>query len=684
MANRLQHESSPYLLQHADNPVDWYPWGPEALLAAKKQDKPIFLSIGYAACHWCHVMAHESFEDEDTAAIMNEHFVNIKVDREERPDVDSLYMDAVVSMTGHGGWPMSVFLSPEGKPFYGGTYFPPEARYNMPAFREVLLSVADSWKENRERVESTGAQLTQRIAQSPALQPASEQLDPSSLRRATEHLFQAYDWKFGGWGAAPKFPQPIAIELLFRRFERQGEKLALEMGLHALTSMADGGIYDHLAGGFARYSVDDHWLVPHFEKMLYDNAQLILVYLHGWQLSGDEYYLKVARETISYLMREMRDPAGGFYSSLDADSEGEEGKFYIWTISEVRELIKDEQEASLLLSAYGATEAGNFESSNILHRAKSLTELSSETGISEQALAEQLQASRAKLLDARSYRIRPGTDDKVLTAWNGLTLIAFAELANSTRQPEVLQAAQDLAAFLIENLVVEERLKRSWRKGQARYDAYLEDHAALGEALLALYQVDFNPRWYRWALAMGETILDHFTDPQGGFFDTRDDHEQLIARPKSVQDSPTPSGNTLACSLLLKLGAFTGDGRYTDPAESAIRAMQATAAEHPTAFAGWLNALDFALGPHHELAIIGDPDSEAFRKLSETSEGRYLPRLLKAGGESQEGGPTLLANRPMQDGKPTAYLCQGFTCKLPTTSAEVLRRQLEEAFSRPL
>lgn len=682
MANRLQHESSPYLLQHADNPVDWYPWGPEALQAAEQQDKPIFLSIGYAACHWCHVMAHESFEDDAIAAVMNDLFINIKVDREERPDVDSLYMDAVVSMTGQGGWPMSVFLAPDGKPFYGGTYFPPEARHNMPSFQEVLLSVANTWKENRESVESAGLQLLERIAQSPSLHPSTDQLDASAPARAMENLFKGYDWRHGGWGGAPKFPQPMAIEFLFRRFEHEGEKLALEMGSHALNHMADGGIYDHLAGGFARYAVDDHWLVPHFEKMLYDNAQLMLVYLHGWQLSGDDSFLRIVMDTIGFLEREMRDPGGGFYSSLDADSEGEEGKFYIWESSEIQALLDDEQ-AELLSAAYGVTDLGNFEGANILHRSMPLSELAAEMGKSESELDEQLAAGRSTLLEARDQRIRPGTDDKVLTAWNGLTLISLAEIAHATQDDHVLSLAQNLAAFLVDNLIVDGRLKRSWRQGQARYDAYLEDHAALGEGLLALYQVDFDPRWFGFALTMAETVLEHFADPQGGFFDTRNDHEKLIARPKSIQDSPVPSGNSMACSLLLKLGALTAERRFNEPAESALRAFQSTAAQHPTAFAGWLNALDFALGPHMELALVGDPTSEDYRALSLVTTERYLPRLVRAGGISSEDGPALLADRPMQDGAPTAYLCEGYTCKLPTTSAEELGRQIGEAFGRP-
>jgi len=678
MANRLAGEISPYLLQHADNPVDWHPWGTEALALAKAQDKPIFLSIGYAACHWCHVMAHESFEDPETAAVMNKHFVNIKVDREERPDLDSLYMDAVVAMTGQGGWPMSVFLTPEGKPFYGGTYFPPNRRFNLPSFRELLLGLAEKWQEDRSGVRKVGEELSARVGAGPALLPREAELDESLLQPAAEALFRTFDWDHGGWGRAPKFPQPMAVEFLLRRHARGGDRLALDMATKALRSMAMGGIFDHLGGGFARYSVDEHWLVPHFEKMLYDNAQLVRAYLHGWQVTGDRTLLEVAESTLAFMLRELGDPAGGFYSSLDADSEGEEGKYYLWSLEELRNALGDVQDAELFLTAYGVTEAGNFEGRTILNRAADDLALSDRFGLPAEAVAAQLAAGRTLVLAARAGRIRPGLDDKVLTGWNGLALVALAEAARATGSPDYLRAAQLQAEFLLGNLIVHGRLHRSWRAGQARHTAYLEDHASLGLGLLALYQADFNPRWYQAAVAQADEILASFADPQGGFFDTRHDHEALIARPKSVQDSPIASGNTLACMLLLELGALEGVARYIDPAESVLRAIAPTAAQYPTAFAGWLCAIDFALGPQLQLAIAGSLEDPAVHSLAAVANQGYLPNLVMAGGpHAAPGAPRLMVDRPMQNGKPTAYLCQGFACRLPTTSSEELARQLD-------
>ncbi|MEE9217085.1 MAG: thioredoxin domain-containing protein [Anaerolineales bacterium] len=682
MSNKLENSTSPYLLQHADNPVDWYPWGSEALEAAKELDKPIFLSIGYAACHWCHVMAHESFENPETAALMNENFVNIKVDREERPDIDSLYMEAVVAMTGQGGWPMSVFLTPDGRPFYGGTYFPPTRRFNMPAFSEILLSLADKWSNDRESLLEIGNELTDRIAAAPALRPGDNDLDLQHFDRVAESLFRGYDWTHGGWGQAPKFPQPMTIEFLLRRHARAQDKLALDMVTHALSAMAAGGMYDQLGGGFSRYSVDEKWLVPHFEKMLYDNAQLARVYIQSWQVTGDQQLLTVANETIAFMLRDMRDPLGGFYSSYDADSEGEEGKFYVWSADEIKEAIDDPKIAELIMAAYGVTEGGNFEGTNILYRAAEAEALAEQFAIDVEDVEKQISDARENLLQIRQQRIPPGLDNKVLTAWNGLALTALSEAARATGNEEYLAAAQTLASFLLENLRTDGKLLRSWREGEARYTAYLEDHAALGLGLLALYQADFDPRWYREAVRQADEILEAFADAEGGFFDTRHDHEQLIARPKSIQDSPTPSGNTLAVTLLLTLGAFEGASRYIEPAESALRAMAVTAAQHPSAFAGWLNAMDFALGPQLQLAIVGSPSNANFKELSSRIDADYLPNLVIAGGEPGTAGqPMLMEERPMRDGLPTAYLCQGFTCQLPTTDVDDLMQQLEGALS---
>jgi uncharacterized protein YyaL (SSP411 family) len=665
------------LLQHAENPVDWYPWGPEALALAKELDRPIFLSIGYAACHWCHVMAHESFEDPQTAALMNEHFVNIKVDREERPDIDSLYMDAVVAMTGHGGWPMSVFLTPDGQPFYGGTYFPPERRFNLPSLSDVLQALAEKWAEDRQELLAVGGELTARLAATPSLRPGQVELDEAVFDAAAETLFRNYDWTDGGWGAAPKFPQPMAIEFLFRRYARSGDRLALDMAQNALKAMAGGGINDQLAGGFARYSVDAQWLVPHFEKMLYDNAQLALTYLHGWQLIGDDELRWVAEQTLDFMLNELRHTDGGLFSSYDADSEGEEGKYYVWSQDELSGALEHPE---LVIAAYGVTESGNFEGKNILHRAVDEATLMEQFSLTRQELGERLDRARSTLLDLRRQRVPPGLDDKVLTSWNGLALIALAEAARATGEPRFLEAAQKLAAFLLEELIVEDRLLRSWRDGRAQYTAYLEDHAALGLGLLALYQADFDLHWYRAAVEQAEEILANFTDSNGGFFDTRHDHEQLIARPKSIQDSPTPSGNTLACTLLLRLAAFEGESRYAEPAEIAIRALAQTAAQHPTAFSGWLCAMDFAIGPQLQLALSGPPANEGFQSLLEVANQRYYPNLILAGGPpSTEASPMLLLDRPMQDNHPTAYLCEQFACQLPTTEPEVLAKQLSAA-----
>ncbi|MGB2895142.1 MAG: thioredoxin domain-containing protein [Anaerolineales bacterium] len=680
MPNRLADETSPYLLQHAENPVDWFPWGSDAFQAAQKGDKPIFLSIGYAACHWCHVMAHESFEDVNTAAIMNEYFINVKVDREERPDVDAIYMDAVVTMTGQGGWPMSVFLTPAGKPFYGGTYFPPDRRFNMPSFREVLEHIQKEWGSNRERLVSLGENLTARISTKIDLPESVDELNFQILDRAAENLFRSFDWEHGGWGGAPKFPQSSAIENLLRRHNRHQDKLALEMAVLTLERMARGGIYDQAGGGFHRYSVDAPWLTPHFEKMLYDNALLAQAYLHAWQETNNPFFWHVVEGILNFLLREMHHSDGGYFASLDADSEGEEGKFYLWTPVEIRKAIQNPARAEMALDIFGVTEEGNFEGVNILNLPEPLEAVAERLGLPEQELLEQLSEINQELLKARSSRVRPATDDKILTSWNGLTLTALAEAARVSGRAEYLSAAQQLADFLLTNLYVDGKLMRSWREGKAQHSAYLEDHAALGEGLLALYQVDFNNRWFRASVECAKEILAHFSDSAGGFFDTRDDHEKLISRPKSIQDTPIPSGNSLAASLLLKLAALNGDENYAAIAHTALRNVVTTAERIPSSFAAWLNALDFALGPQLQLALIGDPADEKFQRLMQVSDQSFLPRLVRAGGQQhEEGAPTLLSNREPLDGNPTAFLCQGFACKLPTTDPELLKRLISES-----
>ena len=681
MPNRLAGETSPYLLQHADNPVDWFPWSNEALTAAREQDRPIFLSLGYAACHWCHVMAHESFEDPETADLMNQHFINIKVDREERPDLDTLYMDAVVALTGQGGWPMSVFLTPEGRPFYGGTYFPPVRRHNLPSFKEVLTAIVRLWQGDRKRALETGLELARHLAAGVPLASSTDHLDPSAIDRTAQVLFQDYDWVHGGWGGAPKFPQASAIEFLLQTHARSGDRLALDMAVHALERMSLGGIYDHVAGGFHRYSVDAGWTVPHFEKMLYDNALLSRAYLHAWQATASGHFRRVAEETLDFLLRDMRHPAGGFFSSYDADSEGHEGRYYVWTKEEFRQAIEDDRTFEGAVGVFPISDTGNFEGRNILARVSSDRQAAAQLGTTEVDFYETLAEIRRRLAGQRSRRTPPALDDKVLAAWNGLLLASLADASRALRRPDYLDAAQRLAGFLLRELRRDGRWLRSWRNGHARFSAYLDDLSALGDGLLALYQADHDTRWYRAAHTIADEILERFQDPSGGFFDTATDHEQLIARPKTLQDTPIPSGNSLAAGLLLRIAAYEGNETYSSPAHSMLLRMQETASRHPASFSSWLCAMDFALGPVWQLGIVGNPRSNDFMELADTASAAFYPRLVVAGGhESDPDNPALLNDRPARNGKATAYLCQTFNCQLPTTSPSQLSAQLREAF----
>jgi len=686
MPNHLFHENSPYLLQHAENPVDWYPWGPEALEKADREDKPIFLSIGYAACHWCHVMAHESFEDPDTAAVMNDYFVNIKVDREERPDLDGIYMQAVVALTGSGGWPMSVFLTPQGIPFLGGTYFPPVRRSygssSIPGFRELLLAVAQIWKNDRQRLLENGQQLLEHIRSQAhpggeATAPQISTHDPAVLDQAAAALAQGYDWRNGGWGRAPKFPQPMAIEFLLRK-ARRGDTFARDIAVHALKAMAKGGMYDVVGGGFSRYSTDDRWCVPHFEKMLYDNAQLARAYLHAWLVTGDVQFRRVCEATLDFVTIEMSHPTGGFYSSLDADSEGEEGKFYLWTRAEIQATLNDAEAVAFLDAVYGLSETGNFEGKNILQRAMDDGQLAEKFKIPVENIPARLAELHQRLSIARSERIRPATDDKILVAWNGLMLTAFAEAGRYFGRNDYLERARANARFILDNLVHEGRLLRSWRAGQARHNAYLEDYAALALALLALYQSDPEPRWFQTAHSLLDEMITHFADPAGGFFDTSDDHEALIARPKDIQDNATPCGNSLAALALLQLAAYTGEARYHDLALQAIQPAQSLAAQYPTAFSNWLCAIDFASGPVKEVAIIGQPSERA--ELAAQLWAAYHPNLVAAlcAPDPATGHPLLVQGRPTLNGLPTAYVCQNFVCQRPVHTAQELAILLED------
>ena len=668
MSNRLAKETSPYLLQHADNPVDWYPWSEEALQKANAEDKPIFLSIGYSACHWCHVMAHESFEDERVAAILNEHFVSIKVDREERPDLDRIYMSAVQAMTGRGGWPMSVFITPEGQPFYGGTYFPPERRYGMPSFTDVLLSVADAWQNRRQELVESGQRLVEAIERQSVVRGdvKREDVKRETVETAFANLWQRFDRTHGGWGDAPKFPQPMALEFLLCYHHATGDALALQMVTQTLEAMARGGMYDQLGGGFHRYSVDDHWLAPHFEKMLYDNAQLSRIYLHAWQVTGEPFYRTIAEEILDYVVREMTSPEGGFYSTQDADSEGEEGKFFVWTPAEIRDLLGAEADA--FMAAYGVTERGNFEGQNILEY---VGHVSQRTELAE---------ARRKLFTAREQRVHPGRDEKVLTSWNGLMLAALAEAARALNRDDYRQVAERNAGFLLSELRREDgRLYRTWKGGEAKINGYLEDYAHLVVGLLELYQTTFEPRWYLAARELAEVMIAHFSAPDGGFFDTSDDHEELITRPRELQDNAVPSGNAMAALGLLRLAGLAVEPRYAELARRSLVQVQPLLAQYPLGFGQWLIALDYALAHPREIAIVGDPEAADTRALLDVCATGYRPHQILALGapDSETSAVPLLQGRSQIEGRATVYVCVDFACRFPVTDPAALRTLLK-------
>jgi uncharacterized protein len=651
MSNRLAQETSPYLLQHKDNPVDWYAWGEEALDRSRAEDRPILLSIGYSACHWCHVMERESFEDEETARLMNERFVCIKLDREERPDLDAIYMEACQAMTGSGGWPLNVFLTPEHVPFYAGTYFPPQPRMGMPSWRQVVEAVAQAWQEKKDDIRAGGAGIAERLRGGALLAPSTEPMKSSDLDAAVEKLRIQYDAAHGGFGGAPKFPPASTLEFLLRRNERQ-------MTAHTLRAMGSGGMYDQIGGGFARYSVDPLWLVPHFEKMLYDNALLARVYLHGWQALGDELFRQVAEETLDWALREMRAPEGGFFSALDADSEGVEGKFYVWSVGEMRAALEGEPDAEEAIAWFGATDRGNFEGQNIPVRGP--------------GRPEQLEQWRRRLYEVRAKRVWPGLDDKRLTAWNALMISALAEAGAALERPEYIQAATDCAEFVLGSMRDGEgRLLRTYKDGEAKLNAYLEDHAFLLEALLTLYEASFDPRWYSEARGLADTIVERFADDEnGGFFETSVDHEQLLARRKDLEDHPIPSGNASAAYGLLRLSALTGEAEYEERAVGVLRLLHELAAKHPNAFGHLLRALDCHLAPVQEVALVGD-DTTA---LARVVRGRFRPHLVLAGGAAD--GVPLLQDRTPVNGRPAAYVCEHFACKAPVTEPEELERLL--------
>ena len=652
MANRLAAESSPYLLQHKDNPVDWYPWGEEAINRARAEDRPLLVSIGYSACHWCHVMAHESFEDPDIAAIMNERFVCVKVDREERPDVDAICMEACQAMTGHGGWPLNAFLTPEGVPFYAGTYFPPESRHGLPSWRMVLDGVAEAWANRREEILEQSGRLVQALGASTRIEPSSEPIRGELIDQALASLRASYDRTNGGFGGAPKFPPASVIELLLARGER-------EMSLGTLWGMARGGIYDQIGGGFARYSVDATWTVPHFEKMLYDNALLARAYLHGFQVSGEARFRRVCCETIDWALREMQGPEGGFCSALDADSEGVEGKFYLWTDAEIRDALGSDSLADTALDYFRPRP---FERGLVLE------------GRGPEPAPDVLAEIQRRLLSVRSSRVRPGLDDKRLTSWNALMVSALAEAGAALERPEYVEAAVRCASFVLSDLRdADGHLLRTWKDGRGRLPAYLEDHAYLLEAFVGLYEATGDPRWFGEAVVLAEAMIARFEDPQrGGFFTTASDQAALAARRKDLEDTPIPSGNSAAAFGLLRLGLLAGDASYERHALGVLRLLFPIAARHPQAFGHLLQAADFYLAPVKEVAIVGPPADAG--ELLRVVRGAYRPHLVLAAGAA-DGVPLLQGREPV-DGHAAAYVCEHFVCQAPVTTPQELAAAL--------
>ena len=664
MANRLANETSPYLLQHAENPVDWYPWGDEARERALELDRPILLSIGYSSCHWCHVMERESFENTETARFMNDHFVCIKVDREERPDVDAIYMEAVQGMTGQGGWPLTVFCDPDGVPFYGGTYFPPDQRHGLPSFAMVMEAIVQSWGAQREQIRESATRIRAQLEAVSRVDPG-EQAGPDTVPAAIGALLQNLDPRHGGFGTAPKFPPASALELLLARGETEPVELTLD-------AMAAGGINDQLAGGFARYSVDERWLVPHFEKMLYDNALLARAYLHGYQALGHERWREVCERTLDWMLAEMRGPEGGFHSALDADSEGVEGKYYVWTAAEATAILEAaglDELADAALAHWGVSERGNFEGSNVLHLPR---------GLAAEPPAG-IERAREALLAARAERVRPGLDDKRILSWNALAIAALADAGAVLGREDYLDAARRCADFLDREMRdADGRLLRTYNAGEAKLNAYLEDHAYLVEAGLALYEATFETRWFELAAGTADAMIERFGDPErGGFFTTSSDHERLIARRKDVDDHPIPSGNSSAALGLLRLGALTGERRYVERAESVISLFARVAGRHPQAVAHLLRAIDFDQAPVRELALVSPAGGDGVAGLAAVARSRLRPHLVLAGGPEGSERPELMRGRGALDGRAAAYLCENFACRAPVSDPGALAAALD-------
>ena len=678
--NRLKEETSPYLLQHADNPVHWYPWCDDAFAQAFAEDKPMLLSVGYSSCHWCHVMAHESFEHAETAALMNEHFINIKVDREERPDIDTIYMTAVQILTKSGGWPMTVFLLPDGRPFHGGTYFPLEPRFGMPSFRQVLSGIAQIYNNRRDEVERVANQLTQLLRGESLFQheTKNQSLTFEVLKEAQQEISAEYDQIYGGFSHAPKFPQPMIIEFLSRQYVSTDDKSLLNQITHTLIKMAQGGIYDQIGGGFARYSVDEKWLVPHFEKMLYDNAQLSRVYLNIWQLSHDHFFRRIAAEIYEYVLREMTATFGGFYSATDADSEGIEGKYFVWEKKEIEKVLGEDTE--LFGSYWGITDAGNFEGKNILYLPMSDEEFIEQHDLLVDEWKSKVKRAKRLLYQQRSSRIPPFLDDKVLTSWNGLMLASIAEAARVLDSCDLRDAANKAGDFLIKELKQDKNvLLRTFRKGESKIRAFLEDYACLIDGLIELYQLTFDEHWFLEARRLADYALANFKSEDGVFYDTSDHHESLVARSRNLQDGAFPSANAHFAKQLLRFSAYTGEAEYENTAVSILNRTVSTLKQFPAAIAGSLNALHVLLDGTTEVAIIGDPSWDETKQLLSVLEEEYRPNMVRAlttEASSSKSAIPLLKGRRMIDGKATAFVCRKFKCRLPVTHPDDLRKEL--------
>ena len=687
MPNRLTQETSPYLLQHKDNPVDWYPWGEEALSKSKELDRPIFLSIGYSACHWCHVMERESFENGEIAALMNDLFVNIKVDREERPDIDSIYMSAVQSMTGHGGWPMSVFLSPDGKPFYGGTYFPNEDRGGMPSFPRVLTAVAEAYRERRDEIEQSSTRIVNAISSQSSARMSVEPIAQAMFHSAYRHLAPEFDWQHGGTGLQPKFPQPMMYEFLLTHAELQGNDPAQEFVDLTLTKIARGGIYDQVGGGFHRYSVDSVWLVPHFEKMLYDNGQLATLFLHAWQRTGNPFFAKIVEETLNYLDREMRHrQSGAFYSATDADSEGEEGKFFVWQTPEMEAVLGPDL-ARVAMVYWDATRTGNFEGQNILNMHRPDESVANELGISVDELTSKIGEAKRLLYAARLKRVPPMTDDKVITSWNALVMRAFAEAGAALDREDWVAIAVQNAEFILERLVrADGRVMRSCKADSgvpASIPGFLEDYAYLAESLTHLYEATFDLRWLEWAEELCDSMIELFWDPADGvFYDTGSDQEALIVRPRDTFDNAQPCGGSAASLALLRCAEFTGNVDLERIGAANLRSIRDLMERAPSAFSWWLQAAQFYANANKQVVIVGEQDDPNTEPLLTEARSGFNPdrivALVTPGDHDDERSLPLFEGRRMVDGLPTAYVCRNYACELPVNDVKALRTQLNQ------